>query len=83
MARSKWISFGAQQQLQRAAKAATTNATLSLPTSGDAKKFGLENVRIQALRRCLVANLPNFAVREHLVSHYHTAAMRYLTRRLP
>ncbi|KIM47724.1 hypothetical protein M413DRAFT_40514, partial [Hebeloma cylindrosporum] len=44
MARSKWISFGAQQQLERAAKAAATPATLSLPTSADAKKFGLENV---------------------------------------
>jgi len=47
MARSKWISFGAQQQLERAAKAAATPTALSLPTSADAKKFGLENVRIQ------------------------------------
>ncbi|KAF8963902.1 hypothetical protein BDZ97DRAFT_1661022 [Flammula alnicola] len=43
MARSKWISFRAQQQLERAAKAAAAPATLPLPSSADAKKFGLEN----------------------------------------
>ncbi|KAF9486557.1 cysteine proteinase [Pholiota conissans] len=46
MARSKWISFGAQQQLERAAKAAAaaqTAAAIPLPSSADAKKFGLEN----------------------------------------
>ncbi|KAF8167504.1 hypothetical protein B0H34DRAFT_669933 [Crassisporium funariophilum] len=43
MARSKWISFGAQVQLDRAAKAAAAPATLPLPSSADAKKFGLEN----------------------------------------
>ncbi|KAF8204051.1 hypothetical protein BJ912DRAFT_941747 [Pholiota molesta] len=44
MARSKWISFGAQQQLMRAAKAAAAQtAVIPLPSSADAKKFGLEN----------------------------------------
>ncbi|CAA7268054.1 unnamed protein product [Cyclocybe aegerita] len=44
MARSKWISFKAQEQLERAAKAAATTAPPALPqSSADAKKFGLEN----------------------------------------
>jgi ubiquitin carboxyl-terminal hydrolase 9/13 len=48
MARSKWISFRAQEQLNHdhvAEKAAKTNTTpnLSFPSSADAKKFGLEN----------------------------------------
>ncbi|KAF8913228.1 hypothetical protein CPB84DRAFT_1700845 [Gymnopilus junonius] len=45
MARSKWISFGAQQQLDRVrAKAVAANPmALPLPSSADAKKFGLEN----------------------------------------
>ena len=85
MARSKWISFGAQQQLERAAKAAATPATLSLPTSADAKKFGLENVRIQGDVSVTHFALPisplfvEFVVREHLVSHHDSSAMQYLT----
>ncbi|KAH9486405.1 Ubiquitin carboxyl-terminal hydrolase 4 [Psilocybe cubensis] len=44
MARSKWISFGAQQSLDRAAaKAAAVTTALPLTSSADAKKFGLEN----------------------------------------
>jgi hypothetical protein len=44
MPRSKWISFGAQQSLERRAKAhASADANASLP-SAEAKKFGLENV---------------------------------------
>ena len=80
MARSKWISFGAQQQLERAAKAAATPAS-SLPTSADAKKFGLENVRIQG--DILVTPLPNLylhiVVWEYLVSRHDSAVMQYLT----
>lgn len=45
MARSKWISFKAQEQLDRAAAKAMNASTISpLPSSADAKKFGLENV---------------------------------------
>ncbi|KAF8808036.1 cysteine proteinase [Phlegmacium glaucopus] len=44
MARSKWISFGAQQQLDRAAaKSINASTASSFPSSADAKKFGLEN----------------------------------------
>ncbi len=44
MPRSKWISFGAQQSLERRAKAdASADANASLP-SAEEKKFGLENV---------------------------------------
>jgi len=48
MARSKWISFGAQQNLERAAKTAAATAIPAarpLQSLADAKKFGLENVR--------------------------------------
>jgi len=81
MARSKWISFGAQQQLERAAKAAATPAALSLPTSADAKKFGLENVRIQGdILVTLLPNLyPHIVVWEYLVSCHGSAIIQYLT----
>jgi hypothetical protein len=47
MARSKWISFRAQEQLDRASSKATNPAkALPLLSSADAKKFGLENVWI-------------------------------------
>lgn len=45
MARSKWISFRAQEQLDRAAAQAANNSTpVPLASTADAKKFGLENV---------------------------------------
>lgn len=62
MARSKWISFRAQEQLDRAASKATNPSTVSpLLSSADAKKFGLENVwfiinSLQFLFRSAVAN---------------------------
>lgn len=52
MTRSKWISFGAQQSLERAAKAAAATAipvSRPLQSPADAKKFGLENVRLSFL----------------------------------
>jgi len=50
MARSKWISFGGQQSLERPNKQDVTAATTTPPppSPADAKKFGLENVSISA-----------------------------------
>lgn len=76
MPRSKWISFGGQQSLERPNKQDATAATTASPpppSPADAKKFGLENVSISAHLQIYSIGL-NLTmslcctVRQHLVS---------------
>lgn len=64
MARSKWISFRAQEQLDRAASQATNPSTaLPLLSCADAKKFGLENV-------WFIINSSQFCFAQPLLTNY-------------
>ena len=64
MARSIWISFKAQEQLDRAASKATNPSTaLPLLSSADAKKFGLENV-------WFIINSSQFLFSQPLLTNY-------------
>jgi hypothetical protein len=64
MARSKWISFRAQEQLNRASSKATNPSTpLPLLSSADAKKFGLENVWLLSVHH-------NFCFAHPLLTNY-------------
>ena len=64
MARSKWISFRAQEQLDRVASKATDPSTaLPLLSSADAKKFGLENV-------CFIIIHHSFCSAQPLLTNY-------------